>query len=182
MNKFFFFFLGIGAAFSALIFQTIATILLPSLANSASLEKIGFFMFLVIFIEEFVKFILLWKISQDPKKQKDIFWSAIILGSGFAVAEISLNILNNNLLDLNLFLSYLGLFLLHIFTTSIYGLYLSKKEKPPIWSNLTIFTLGYFFHFLFNFSIFLSLPQIHINYVLIFSILQIFYLNKKAFK
>lgn len=177
MNKFFFFFLGIGAAFSALIFQTIATIILPSLNNSDYLEKIGFFLFLVIFIEEFVKFILLWKISQDLKNQKNIFWSAIILGSGFAVTEISLNIFNNNLLDLNLFLSYFGLFLLHVFTSSIYGLYLSKKEKPPIWSTLTIFTLGYFFHFLFNFSVSLSLPQLYIDCILAIFLLFIIYIK-----
>jgi len=177
MNKFFVFFLGIAAAFGALIFQTFFTIIFPALENSAVLEKIGAFMLLAIFIEEFIKLGLLWKIS---KNTKNIFWSAIILGSGFATAEIFLNILNDNPVNSDLLLSYFGLFLLHIFTSSIYGLYLNKKESLAIWSTLAIFALGYFFHFLFNFSVSSSINPLSLDCALIVFILFAYYLNKKA--
>lgn len=180
MNRILIFSFGIAAAFGALVFQVIATIIFPALENSSSLEKIGAFMFVTIFIEEFVKFILLWKISQNSKNQKNIFWSAIFLGSGFATTEIFLNLLNNNLSDTNLFFSYFGLFLLHIFTSSIYGLYLSEKENLALWGNLAIFGLGYFFHFLFNFSVSSSINPLSLDCALIIFILLTCYLNKKA--
>ncbi|MDO9231342.1 MAG: PrsW family glutamic-type intramembrane protease [bacterium] len=180
MNRILIFSFGIAAAFSALVFQIMATIVFPALENSTSLEKIGAFMFVTIFIEEFVKFILLWKISQNSKTQKNIFWSSIILGSGFATAEIFLNFLNNNPSDTNLFFSYLGLFLLHILTSSVYSLYLSKKKNLAIWSTLAIFGFGYFLHFLFNFFVYSSINPLSLDCALIIFILLTCYLNKKA--
>ncbi|HAT73950.1 MAG: hypothetical protein US30_C0003G0050 [Candidatus Moranbacteria bacterium GW2011_GWF2_36_839] len=179
MNKILIFSFGIAAALSALIIQTILTIIFPALENSAVSEKIGYFMLLAIFIEEFIKLGLLWKIS---KSVKNIFWSSIILGSGFATAEIFLNVLNNNPFNLELFFSYLGLFLIHIFTSSIYGLYLARKENLAIWSTLAIFALGYFLHFLFNFFILISIGYLTLNGGLGILIFLAFFVSKNSKK
>ncbi len=179
MNKIFIFLLGIAAAFGALILQTIFTIIFPALENSALSEKIGTFMLLAIFIEELIKLGLLWKIS---KSAKNIFWYSITLGSGFAVAEIFLNILNNSPLDSELFLSYFGLFLIHVFTSSIYGLYFTKREPSSILGILAIFCLGYFFHFLFNFFVFISINSLILNGGLSILIFSAFFLGKNSKK
>ncbi|MFZ2975325.1 MAG: hypothetical protein WA055_01680 [Candidatus Moraniibacteriota bacterium] len=179
MNKFLIFSFGIAAAFGALIFQTISTIIFPALENSAVSEKIGIFMLLAIFSEEFIKLGLLWKIS---KSAKNIFWHSIILGSGFAVAEIFLNILNNNPLNPDLLLSYFGLFLIHIFTCAIYGLYFTKKETLAIWSILIVFCLGYLSHFLFNFFVLISTNPLTLNGGLIILIFLAFLLSKNGQK
>ncbi|MFA6159736.1 MAG: PrsW family glutamic-type intramembrane protease [Parcubacteria group bacterium] len=179
MNKLIIFFLGIATAIGALILQTILTIIFPALENSAGMEKIGTFMLLAIFIEEFIKLGFLWKIS---KRVKNIFWSAIILGSGFATAEIFLNVLNNNLFNLELFFSYFGLFLIHIFTSSIYGLYLAKKENQTIWSTLAIFGLGYFLHFLFNFFVAISTNTLVLDGGLSILIFLAFFVSKNSKK
>ncbi len=179
MNKLIIFSLGIAATLGALILQTILTIIFPALENSAVSEKIGHFMLLAILIEEFIKLGLLWKIS---KSIKNIFWSSIILGSGFATAEIFLNVLNNNPFNLELFFSYLGLFLIHIFTSCLYGIYFTKRENLKIWGVMAIFCLGYFFHLLFNFFVLISTNPLMLNSGLIILIFLAFFLSKNGQK
>ena len=174
MNKFFAFFLGIITALSALFFQIILTVLFPVLENSSSLEKIGPFMFLAIFIEEFFRFFFLWKIS---KSENNIFWHSCALGGGFATTEVFLHIWGNFPSDLNLFFSFFNLFLVHFLISAIYGHYLSKKVF--LLGRLVIFLIGCSFHFIFNLFILLEINRTLLSISLIMLIFFVFLMEKK---
>ena len=183
MNKLLIFLLGIFAAFSALIIQTLTVIIFPSLSNFTSSKEIGYLILIAILSEEFLKFALLWKIFNNFKKQTNLFIDSLVLGFGFATTEIVFNIFSNYQLTFEIFLAYLGLLLIHVLTSSFYGLYFFQKKNSIIWQNLSVFGIGLSAHFLFNLGVFYEINMLLLNPILIIIlIIQIkaYFLAKKA--
>ncbi|HRY82703.1 MAG TPA: PrsW family glutamic-type intramembrane protease [Candidatus Moranbacteria bacterium] len=162
MGKIKIFIFGILTALAALVFENLIPIIFLKTAVEAT-SPFDVYLLTAILIEELLKLISIWKISRISENQKNIFWLAVFFGLGFAFVEIFLNILNFNL---EFVLNYFGLFLIHTFTSTIYGLYFSKKESFSVLGGLAIFALGCFSHFLFNFSVFFDISPILTNSIL----------------
>jgi hypothetical protein len=171
MNSFQIFLIGIITALGALIAQFLLSIVAPEISNFKTFFSLDFYLILAIFLEELFKLVLFWKILNHPQNKKTTYFSAILLGSGFATAEILLNILGAPLFSLVIFFSYLGLFLIHILTLLIYSLYFSQEIKLFSLKTLLFFILGFFIHFLFNFFVVHDISAFLLDITLLFFVI-----------
>ena len=183
MNKILVFLLGIFAAFSALVIQILAIIIFPNLSNFSSLEKMSHLILIAIISEEILKFGLLWKIFNNFRKKTNLFTDSLILGFGFVATEIVFNIFSDYQINLEIFLAYLGLLLVHIITTSFYGLYFFQKKNFIIWQNLPILGIGLLIHYLFNLSVFYEINMLLLDPILaiiLIILIKTYFLAKKT--
>jgi len=182
MNKLLIFLLGIFAAFSALIIQILAVIIFPSLSNFTSSKEIGYLILFAIFSEEVLKFSLIWKIFNNFKKQTNLFLDSFILGFGFAITEIVFNVFSDYRINLEVFLAYSGLLLIHVVITSFYGLYFFKKRNSVIWKNLPTFGIGLLVHFFFNLGVFYEINMFLLDsflVIIMIILIKAYFLAKK---
>jgi len=105
------FFWGIMAALAALMIEFIILIINQSIALQTPAVSLIYGISLAVFVEEFFKYAVIWKISLKEKFVTTIFLNAFLVGVGFSLTEIALNILNRPDSWRTLFPAYLGLFL-----------------------------------------------------------------------
>jgi hypothetical protein len=176
MNKISIFFLGIITALSALILEFIPSTINP-IFFKFDFSNFSYALIIFVFIEEFLKLAVIWKISQSLVTKK-IFINSGLFGIGFGMTEIILNTFNQSTF---LFLPYLNLALLHIFTSLLFGYGFSQKYTKI--KMILIFLLANCFHFFYNLNVlynFNSKTTVIISSIfIIFLIFKIFLPSKE---
>ncbi len=164
-------------ALGALILEFIFSIIDPSLISVDLINHLTYSLLIIVFIEEFSKYIVVKKISRHNQFSKNIFSTTLLMGLGFSIVEIIFNSFSQLTLALTLIIPYLGLLLIHTVTLGILGYYFSSKSHPILIFDFLIFLAIFLLHLLFNLAIFYQ-----INYLLIFIVLSIILLSlfKKA--
>ena len=134
------FFLGILGAIGALFLEIIfLAISLPLSSNpetiSRATDSIGPFFFLAILAEEFLKYLLIYRLIAKTDERKDIVLSSFFFGFGFSLLEIFLvywNYRNGSSLD---FIGLLGIIIIHVSTAVLIG-YSASKNKINFISSI----------------------------------------------
>ncbi|HAI74485.1 MAG TPA: hypothetical protein DCS28_00405 [Candidatus Moranbacteria bacterium] len=139
------FFEGIIAALGALILElTLPFFGLP--AGNTSL----IFLFSAVLIEEIIKYAFVYNNYLKLESKEKIIRNSLLIGFGFAAAEIFLKQLS---FEKTTALLILGVFLIHVFTTSLAGFFLSRKYKQLFFLSVLIICFNIFLHFAYNFLI-----------------------------
>ena len=122
-------FLGILTAFFALVIELSFPIFFTGSAQTYFFAQISLIMIISVFVEESLKYAVICKSFSALEKKKEIFFSSLLLGAGFAGTEILLDIWGglNILQSSSLYL--LGIFGVHIITAGFSGYLLSKKQN-----------------------------------------------------
>jgi len=141
MNHKIFFFWGILGTFFSLVLEILLQPIIPS--NQSFLWTTTP---LPAFVEEVVKFVLLWKLSINISNKKDIIIGSLLLGLGFSSAEILLNIFRIN----QLHPGFLGLTTIHTITSLLAGYFLWDYHKKKQTALLLILFANIFIHILYN--------------------------------
>jgi len=165
------FFIGIPIALGALVLEFILIIFNPSLLGSIDL------MTLAVFIEEFLKIIVIQKIATKKNFPSTIFFQAFFIGVGFSLTEITLNIFSYSSVEKTFFWSYIGLFLIHTFTTTFFGYFLVIQKKSSFLITALIFSMAFLIHFFFNFAILHNLNLSLVYFILFSALAYLFFKN-----
>lgn len=163
-------------ALASLVIEFIILIINQSITVQAHTINLIYGVFLAVFVEEFFKYTVIWKISLKEKYVTTIFLDAFLVGVGFSLTEIVLNILNRPDSWRTLFPAYLGLFLIHTATASILGYYFASQKKRLFKNNILVFLLIIFWHFCFNLAVMYKISYLVIYFVLLV-LLSLLFLN-----
>jgi|WetSurMetagenome_2_1015567.scaffolds.fasta_scaffold219224_2 hypothetical protein len=146
------FFYGILAAFSALVLETIFSIL--TFNDGDTNERIFAISILMIFLaavtEETLKYIFIRKTYLEMEDQAKIISLSLILGLGFSSVELLSNLLKNNSLDNLGNIYFWGVLFLHLVTSSFFGLMFLKSEKKGTAFAATILVSAIIIHLSYN--------------------------------
>ena len=151
LEKFKMFFWGMLAALGALVLESVALIFATPFATTTSIAP-SWLMPVGVFIEELFSLVLIGKLLQNSSDKNHLFSRALFFGIGFSVPEILLNIADYPILSQEIFLSYLGLLLIHSAMAGIFGYHFSTSENFRL-NTLFFLGLAFFFHLLFNLAI-----------------------------
>jgi|GEM_PF-3875148 len=138
---------GIISASGATIFQQLLLIVLG--IEIFELNRLTPLLIFVAISEEIFKLIFIYQLGRRRGNFSDLFFSALFLGLGFSLMEISLKIWNSLEKGNFLWSDYLGVILLHILTAGIIGLFLERKWKPPV-KILIGLTIASIIHLAYN--------------------------------
>lgn len=170
------FFLGTISALGALILESIFSIIIPYL-NTPTLNNYSIYtIFFAVLIEEFFKFIIIGKIASQEKSAFRIFFDAWLVGIGFSLVEIILNIFSHPETGTKFFPAYIGLLLIHLATAETFGYYLATYNKRTFKNSSFFFFLAGLLHFCFNFAILHMLSYFIICITLLAYIIGIFFI------
>lgn len=140
-------FLGILAASGALVLElTVLFFVQKEIEINFSLEAILFLSSLA-FIEELMKFLVVYESSQKLNSLKQAIKNAFFIGLGFSISELILKILS---FREDVFLENSAAFIFHIFSSLLFGFLLFKKEKASFLYLGGIVFLIMLLHLLFN--------------------------------
>ncbi|MFA5777048.1 MAG: PrsW family glutamic-type intramembrane protease [Parcubacteria group bacterium] len=139
------FFLGILGALGALVLEIITlssptSMLTDTETISREITSFGYFFFLAIIIEEFLKYLLVYKAIAKTNAGKNIVLNSLFFGFGFSMLEMFLiywSCQNGSPLDL---IGLSGIVIIHISTATLMGYFISK--------NTVNFISGLFFGFI----------------------------------
>lgn len=134
-------------ALGALIFETTLSMISPEFFKF-DFSTLSFALIAFVLVEEFLKLAVIWKISQNIISKTEIFLNSLLLGMGFGITEIILNIFSQTEFYFSL---YLNLALIHIITCIFFGYLFSRKYNFA--KIIFVFLLANLTHFLYNFSI-----------------------------
>lgn len=123
------FFFGVIAAFGALLIEMIASIIFPQ-ETAFLYQQITFLLILFAVAEELFKFAMVWKAVSNFQNARDFFISAFLIGSGFALTEISLAIFSTPSGQNTSWTALLGIFIVHTSTCVLlsYAIFLKKRS------------------------------------------------------
>lgn len=149
------FFLGILGALGALFLEIIFLIFSTPIFSTAETitqktTSIGLFFFLAILIEEFLKYILLYKSVAKTDKKNEIVLNSILFGFGFSILEMFFvfwNYQNEYTLDL---IGLLGIITIHISTALLMGYSIAKNTTSCMSSFFFGFVPALIIHAAYN--------------------------------
>ncbi len=136
------FFEGIIAAIGALIVE-----LSPPIFGLILTENSLFFLFFAASSEEIIKYAFIYNHFTKLKTKERILSGSILIGLGFACIDIILKQLSY---DKSVLLPVIGVFLVHLFTAALLGLFLRKNISKPIALSILILVLNILIHFSYN--------------------------------
>ena len=139
------FFEGIIAALGALVLE-----LGPAIFGLVFSKDSLPFIFFAVSVEEILKYAFIYNHYLKAKFQEKIIWSAFFIGLGFALAELFLKQLDYR--NASPFL-VLGVILVHLFTASASGFFLTRKYNRQKCAILLLISLNIALHFGYNFLI-----------------------------
>lgn len=149
-------FLGMIAGGGALVFELLLQSFFPAADFSAAALSLNTIFFLIIAaaVEEFFKLLVIYKSFYLQKySTREFLYSALLLGFGFALAEIIIS----NYLGLPgspaLYFGILGIILAHTLSVGLIG-YLLLKTSAKSAALITILFTATLFHFAYNFAVF----------------------------
>jgi RsiW-degrading membrane proteinase PrsW (M82 family) len=135
------FFEGIIAALGALVLE-----LSPPIFGLVLSETSLLFFLFTASVEEIIKYAFIYNHYLKLESKEKIISSALFIGLSFALVDIFIKQLSHR----STFLPILGVFLVHIFTATLLGLYFGKKIKRPQFLNIFLLSLNIALHFLYN--------------------------------
>lgn len=148
-------------AIGALTLEIILSIINPEFFKfDFSTLSVAFIVF--VFIEEILKLLVIWKISQNINSKTKIILNSILLGFGFGTTEIILHTLSQPTFT---FLPYLNLVIIHITTCIIFSYFFFKKYTFE--KIILAFLLANLIHFLYNFGILYNFKALFSSIILI---------------
>lgn len=140
-------FLGILAASGALVLElTVLFFLQKEIEITFSLEAILFLSSLA-FIEELIKFLVIYESSQELDSLKLAMKNAFFIGLGFSVSEFILKSLS---FKEDIFLENSAAFIFHIISSLLLGFLLFKRGNASYFYLAGIVLLITLLHLLFN--------------------------------
>jgi len=179
------FFFGIIAALGAMIVELVLKNILSSEISLAN----NFFTIitpsLVLFalVEEIFKFVVINKTVLLLKKPAEAFFRALLIGLGFSLTEIYLAFAGIFFRQSNYLLAILGILIIHISTSLLFGYFSFKKSPLSKTTFAAILIFATLLHLLYNIFIIYNLsPTIILIYLFVLSSLSfsIFYRIIKA--
>lgn len=140
-------------------------------------EKITVFLFLVVLIEEFIKYIMILKLYDSQPAEKQRISTAILLGLGFAIVESSFLYLHQNFS--HLYLGILSAVILHTVTAGVIGyLIISTKNINKV-SAIKIIIIAFGLHTAYNLMVIYNCGYTLIYAYLATALLLLTILNQK---
>jgi len=151
MKFFYYFFLGIIAAFSALFLELFFLAIWgnPETASPYLLVRMDKLILAAILIEEFIKLIFIRQTIPKTRFRISALAAAWIFGLGFASVETFFNLRQSNGADLSMYLDLAGVVSLHILTAGFLGyftIYWSRFGRPGALLGLALAVLIHFFY------------------------------------
>ncbi len=143
------FFLGILAAFGALILEIIISVFFPQTASAPG--GLMIFLILTVLIEELAKGFFIYRNSLELKNSQEIFSAALLVGIGFSFTETIFHFMNPISGNQEIVvLGLLGAFIIHLTTSGTMGYYLGRNPEKEFSSFLKIILLTLVIHFTYN--------------------------------
>ncbi len=143
------FFLGILAAFGALVLEIMFSVIFPQ--SATELNGITFFLILIVLIEELAKGIFIYKNSLELQTGREIFENALLVGIGFSFIETIFNFMSPGAGSREIVLFGLaGALLVHLATSGIMGYYLAKNPAEKFSGFLKIIIPTFVIHLAYN--------------------------------
>jgi RsiW-degrading membrane proteinase PrsW (M82 family) len=139
------FFEGIIAALGALILE-----LSPAIFGVTLTETSLFFILFTASVEEIMKYVFIYNHYLKMKAGEKILLSAIFIGLGFAIVDVSTKYLY---FEKNTALPIAGILLVHFSTTALLGLFFWKKNQKTLCIGIPFIVLNILLHFLYNFLV-----------------------------
>ena len=143
---------ALGALVLELIISNLYFIVSGQEINLAYFEKMTFFLFAVVLIEEIFKYLMLSKLNHQKPAG---FATILFFGLGFSIIEIFSALLSNSLgQDMPYLFPFLvGIFLLHTATSGVIGNFIfSGKNTTPL-SIAKIILIASGLHLAYNLAI-----------------------------
>lgn len=129
-------------------------IFLPSSLNTEMISReiisLNYFFFLAILIEEFLKYIIIFKTISRFSKSNNIVLNSIIFGFGFSVLEIISIYWNYGNRDYFDSFALLGIILLHASTAAIIGYAVFRNTQRKFLGSLLGLFLAFALHSAYN--------------------------------
>lgn len=138
------FFEGIIAAFAALVLELSLPIFGLLLSETSLL-----FLFFTASIEEIIKYTFIYNHYLKLELKEKIFLNAFFIGFGFALIDILLKQLTAK----GTFWPIAGIFLVHLLSTTLLGLFFWKKNQRSVFLGIILLGLNIILHFGYNFLI-----------------------------
>ncbi len=139
------FFEGIIAALGALVLE-----LSPPIFGLAVSETSLLFLLFTASVEEIIKYVFIYNHYLKLEAKEKILSGAFFIGLGFALVDAITKRLSHGE---NIMLPIIGIFLVHLFTATLLGLFFWKKNQKPISLSVLIVGINILLHFLYNFLI-----------------------------
>ena len=139
------FFEGIIAALGALVLE-----LSPAIFGFTLSEASLFFILFTASVEEIIKYVFIYNRYLKTKAGEKILLSAIFIGLGFALVDTSMKYLSDGK---NTTLPIVGIFLIHLLTAALLGLFFWKKNQKTLCIGIPFVILNILLHFLYNFLV-----------------------------
>lgn len=142
------FFLGILAAGLALLAESFISFFFTFTPLSFS----PVFLLPAAFIEELAKYLMIWKRAQRFDKRLEIIGQSLLIGLGFAAAEIFFHFYNLKTKTDIFGWPYTGLLAIHLLTAALAGYWISRQENK-LKFRLSPLIINTLLHFSYNLSI-----------------------------
>lgn len=155
-------FLGMIAAGGALVFEFLLLGFFPetNLSAAAFSKNIILFLLMAAVIEEFFKFLVIYKSFYLQKNNtREFLYSALLLGLGFALAEIVVSNYFGVSGSFNLYLGILGIVFIHALSAGLIGYLLLKIKSATFLFLAAILLVASLLHFAYNAAIVLGYLQ-----------------------
>lgn len=146
-------FLGLIAAGGALVFELLISGFFPENNFSEAALSLNIIIFLIIAaaIEEFFKLLIIYKSFYFSKTSaQDFLYSSLLLGFGFALAEIAISDYFSISGSPGLYSGILGIIFIHTVSAGLAGWFLLKIKKISFSSLALILFAAALLHFAYN--------------------------------
>jgi hypothetical protein len=145
-------FLGILAALFALVASQGASILIGNGGQAALFLGISWMLIAGTFIEEILKYAVIYKNAEEFKSKRQILAGSFFIGVGFSATEIYLNLTNENITLANSLFPLLGIAMVHLLTSVFAGNAVAKKQNLyATTARVLIFNIT--LHLLYNLAV-----------------------------
>lgn len=154
-------FLGILAAFFALVLEIGITSFFPENLSIFSFLPGGWLAVVSVLVEEISKATIIYKISTDQKRKTPLIINGIFMAIGFSATEIMLNLFqvdSANKLDYS---SLGGIIFVHLITIVFISFFLQNPVKIRTGQIVSLVLLTSFFHLSYNLTI---ISQLNLSY------------------
>ena len=145
-------FLGILAAFFSLVAELTFSVFFQGSAQAYFFSQLSLMVVAAVVIEEVLKYVIVYKNASLLKGTKEILASSILIGAGFALTEISLDVYGQlNILKTSFFF-LIGVLFVHVFTTTFSGYLLAKKQNI-YFTTVRVLIVNILIHLFYNIAI-----------------------------
>lgn len=140
-------------------------------------EKITVFLFIIILIEEFAKYLMILKLYDEQPTEKQKISTAIFLGLGFAMIESFFIYLHQNFS--HLYPGLISAVIVHIATTGVIGYLIISAKNSSKLSAIKIIAIAFGLHTVYNLMVIYNYSYLLIYFYLAIILLLLAIFNRK---